>query len=473
MALPRRQFLAGLGAAALGALPARADEPPDVLFVVIDDLNDWVGVLGGHVQARTPRLDRLAARGTLFTNAHCAAPLCNPSRTALLTGRRPSSTGIYANPQPFRPVMPDVVTLPERFARAGWRTYGCGKIFHRGDPGAFEVVRPDACHLPRPGRGWRPPVVPANGLDLRGHFDWGAAASPEDAVQSDARVADQVIAWLREPSRGPRFIACGFFRPHLPWYVPRAWFDAYPLDQVVLPVVRPDDLADVPMAGRRLAKVQDHARIVGSGKWAEAVQAYLASLSFTDAQLGRVLDALDRSPRGARTVVVLCADHGWSLGEKQHWRKSALWEECTRVPLVVVAPGVTRPGSRSARAVNLVDVYPTLVELCGLGSTEGLEGESLVPLLHDPEAPRATPSLTTHERGNHAVRDDRWRYIRYADGSEELYDHAVDPHEWHNRADDPAAAEIKATLARWLPAHDAPSAPRLPDPCDADDVDED
>lgn len=474
MPLPRRRFLQGLGAAALGALApaAGADEPPDVLFVAIDDLNDWVGVLGGHVQARTPNIDRLAARGTLFTNAHCAAPLCNPSRTALLTGRRPSTTGIYQNPQPFRPVMPDVVTLPEAFGRAGWRTQACGKIFHRGDPGAFEVVSPDACTLPRPGKGWRPRRTPANGLDLRGHFDWGRAASDDDATQSDARVADQVIDWLGTPGRGPRFLACGFFRPHLPWYVPGRWFDAYPLRDIVLPVVKPDDLDDVPATGRRLAKIQDHARIVAGDQWAAAVQGYLASLSFADEQLGRVIDALDRSPRAARTVIVLWADHGWSLGEKQHWKKSALWEECTRVPLVVVAPGVTRPGTTSARAVNLLDVYPTLVELCGVPAPDGLEGESLVPLLHDPAAPRPTPSLTTHQRGNHALRDDRWRYIRYADGGEELYDHASDPHEWVNRADDPTAAGPKARLARFLPRTDAPDAPMLPDPCDGEAEDD-
>jgi arylsulfatase A-like enzyme len=274
---------------------------------------------------------------------------------------------------------------------------------------------------------------------------------------SDYRVARFVEQQLGKKHDQPFFLACGFFKPHLPWHVPQKYYDMYPLERVAVPVVEKGDLEDIPEAGRRMARVQTHRALVRQHAWRSAVQGYLAALSFADAMLGRVLDALDASEHRDDTLVVLWSDHGWALGEKFHWKKFALWEECTRVPLVIAGPGIAQ--ARCTRPVGLIDLYPTLADLCGLSAPAGLDGQSLVPLLDDPTAAWARPALTTHGQGNHAIRDERWRYIRYADGSEELYDHAADPNEWRNLALRPDMAETKARLAAFLPKVDNPPAP--------------
>lgn len=437
-----------------GASPRAEDRRPNVLFLAIDDLNDWTGFLGGHPQSKTPNLDRLAARGMSFGRAYCAAPACNPSRAALLTGIRPSTSGVYTNSQPWRPAMPDAVTLPQHFMKAGYEVLGGGKIFH----GSFEDPASWQEYFPRPGDPM-PPGRPVNGIPRTAHFDWGPVDVPDEAM-SDHKVVDWAIDQLDRPHETPLFLAVGLFRPHLPWYAPRRDFDAHPAAEVVLPEVPDDDLADVPRAGRRMAKPEgDHRKVLEHDQWQEAVQGYLASIAFADRQVGRLLDALDRSPIADNTIIVMWGDHGWHLGEKQHWRKFALWEEATRVPFVIAAPGVAEPGSRCERTVSLMDVYPTLIDLCGLPERRELEGASLSPLLRDPTASWDRPALTTHGRKNHAVRSERWRYIRYEDGSEELYDHDLDPNEWRNLADDPEHGEIKAALAASLPMTDAPDAP--------------
>jgi arylsulfatase A-like enzyme len=233
------------------------------------------------------------------------------------------------------------------------------------------------------------------------------------------------------------------------------------LEKIKRPIAPDDDLDDVPAAGRKMARSQtDHRRIVESNNWEKAVRGYLASITFADAQIGRLLDALDKSPAAERTIIVFWGDHGWHLGEKRHWRKFALWEEATRVPLVIVAPGVTKAGGRCERTASLLDLYPTLVELCGLPAKPGLEGKSLKPLLVDPAAAWDRPVVTTHGRGNHAVRSERYRYIRYNDGGEELYDHQLDPLEHKNLADEPKLAQVKRDLAKWLPPADAPDVVR-------------
>ena len=461
--LHRRRFLSGLGSTtaslALGLRAPRArgrSRPPNVLFIIIDDLNDWVGVLRGNSQAKTPNINRLARSGLLFTNAHCAAPLCNASRASLLTGLRPSTTGVYTNHQPLRLAVPDVVTLPQHLRESGYRTFGCGKIFHYGDPQSWDEGSTE-CGRGRPphGQGTVPRTRPASGLSGVGNIDWGPV-DVDDTEMSDARVADQVSAWLAREHDRPFFIGCGFVRPHLPWYVPRQYFDLYDEDEIVTPVAPPDDLDDVPAAGRRMAQVASHQRITQSGNWRAAVHGYLAAVSFADAQIGRVLDALDETGRAQDTLVVMTTDHGWSLGEKSHWTKSALWEECTRVPLILRAPGLDLQGRQCIRPVNLVDLFPTVTELCGVPAREGLDGVSLGPLVDDPRARWTRPSVTTMGPGNHAARDTRWRYIRYEDGSEELYDHAADPNEGTNLALDPGLAGVRRRLAAALPAHDAP-----------------
>ena len=444
-------FVICLASATTAAEPRR----PNVLFVAVDDLNDWVAPLGGHPQAKTPNLDRLARRGVTFTRAYCAAPACNPSRVALLTGVRPGTSGVYHNPQPWRPVMPDAVTLPQHFMANGYHAAAAGKIFHEAfaDPASWHE------HVKTPGGagGGPKPQEPARA----GGIVWGALDAADEQMP-DYRNVSWVIDRLKRYEVGgkPFFLACGLHKPHMPWQVPQKYYDLYPLDQIKLPDVPADDLKDVPPAGVRIARPQgDHANVLRTDQWKQAVQGYLASISFADAQIGRLLDALDASPHRDQTVVVLWGDHGWHLGEKHHWRKFALWEEATRNPLFVVAPGVTKPGTRCDRTVSLMDLYPTLSDLCGLPAPQRQEGVSLRLLLENPSAPWDRPALTTHGRGSHAVRSERFRYICYADGSEELYDHDADPMEWTNLANDPKYVGAKKELAKWLPEKDAPDAP--------------
>ena len=459
--ISRRQFVRAVGAAAVAhALAPNASaqahaKRPNVLFIAIDDLNDWCGCLGGHPDAHTPNIDRLAARGVLFTHAYCAAPACNPSRTALLTGLRPATSGVYLNSQPWRPVLPDAVTLPQHFMANGYRVIGGGKIFHGRykDPASWHE------YLDRP-LDPLPPNRPLSGIGgASSHFDWGPV-DVDDRDMADWKVADWAIEKLQQESEQPFFLAAGFYRPHLPWYVPRKYFDRFPPDKITLPNVKEDDLDDVPPIGRKMAKPDgDHKRVTDTDNWRKAVAAYLASGTFADACVGRVVRALENSHHADNTVIVLWADHGWHLGEKLHWRKFALWEEATRNPLLFVVPGTTQPGGRCERPVSLLDIYPTLVQACGLPSKPGLEGHSLIPLLKDPAAPWDRPALTTHGRNNHALRSERWRYVRYEDATEELYDHTNDPMEWTNLADRLDLQDVKAGLAKWLPKTNAENAP--------------
>jgi len=424
----------------------QAAEKPNVLFIAVDDLNDWTTFLGGYPGVKTPNLDRLARRGTFFTRAYCSAPACNPSRASLLCGVRPSTSGVYYNSNPWRPQMPDAVTLPQHFMAHGYKVHGAGKIFH----GRFKDPQSWHVYMSRPGDP-APKKRPANGIPNTAHFDWGPVDEDDDAM-GDTQVTNFGIEFLGRKHDKPFFLAVGLFRPHLPWYVPRKYFDEYPLGDIVLPKVKADDLDDVPPIGRRMARPEgDHAKVLRYKQWEKAVQGYLASITYTDGQIGRLLDALDKSPYARNTIIVLWADHGWHLGEKLHWRKFTLWEEAGRVPLIFVVPGLTRPETRCERTVSLLDIYPTLADLCGLPIGEHLEGKSLKPLLEDPTAAWDRPVVTTYGRQNHSVRCERWRYIRYSDGTEELYDHQNDPMEWTNLAADPKAAAVKEKLAGWLP----------------------
>lgn len=451
-----------IGSVFLGCMESAAEsadpEPvrPHVLFIAIDDLNDWIGCLGGHPDCRTPNIDRLAARSMLFTRAYCAAPACNPSRAALLTGIRPSTSGVYLNSQPWRPALPRAVTLPQHFSAHGYRSIGGGKIFH----GAYEDDASWQSYFKKAGDP-APPNRPLNGIPNTAHFDWGPLAVADPAMD-DHRVVNWAINELGQTPSQPTFLACGIFRPHLPWFVPQKYFDQFPLDSITLPPFRADDLQDIPPAGVKMANpTGDHRKVVESDNWRRAVQGYLASIAFADAQVGRLLAALDNGPMAGNTIVVLWGDHGWHLGEKSHWRKFALWDEAARVPLLISAPGVTQPGVCD-RTVSLMDLYPTLAELCNLPIGDHLEGRSLCALLRNPRAAWNRPALTTHGRNNHSVRSERWRYIRYADGTEELYDHDSDPQEWTNLASREDLAEVRAELATWLPRVNAPNADAAP-----------
>jgi len=432
---------------------AHAADRPNVLFIAVDDLNDWVSCLGGHPDCKTPNIDRLAARGMLFTRSYCAAPACNPSRASLMTGVRPWTSGVYLNSQPWRPVMPNTVTLPQHFRAHGYEAVGSGKIYHGRyeDPASWnDYLRKGGD--PKPTR-----EVLRSGIDKSGGIVWGVL-DVEDEQMNDYKMADYAIDYLGHEHDKPFFLACGIFRPHMPWQVPRKYYDMYPHDKITLPKTLDTDLDDLPKAGVQMARPQgDHAKMLETGNWRYAVQAYLASIAFADGQIGRVLDALDASDYAQNTIIILWGDHGWHLGEKHHWRKFALWEEATRAPLMIAGPGVA-PGS-CERTVDFMNVYPTLCDMCGIPHAPQLEGVSMYPLLQDPGMSWDRPAVTTHGRGNHAVRSERFRYIRYADGSEELYDHDADPMEWTNLA---GAAEFKAEkqrLAKWVPSEEAPNAP--------------
>lgn len=458
--ITRRSLLAAAPALLLKSAP---QTPPkqNILFVAIDDMNDWIGCLRGHPNTITPNLDRLAASGLNFTSAHCAAPLCNPARVALMTGRRPSSTGVYDNNQPYSgsKALSSVVTLNQHFKNNGYLTLGCGKIYHNtlgafaDNQGWHDYGRAHDRNMRLAGE------RPLAGAAANAHFDWGPTATGDDAML-DFQTADWVSNHLSQKRDQPMFLACGFAKPHLPWYVPKKYFDMHPLDGIQLPLVKEDDLSDVPEIGRKFAAAGgDHARVTKAEAWKKGVQAYLAAITFADAMVGKVLRALETGPHANNTMIVLWSDHGWHLGEKLHWRKFTLWERSTRNILMVRAPGVTKAGTVCGRPVSMMDLYPTLLELTGLPSPGQLEGESLVRWMRDPKAPKKTPALTTYRLGNHAVRSENWRYIRYNDGTEELYDRRKDPNEWTNLAAKPEMASAKAESAQWLPKHNEPNAP--------------
>ncbi|MBE7493779.1 MAG: sulfatase [Verrucomicrobiaceae bacterium] len=433
---------------------AAAQSKPDVLFIAVDDLNDWTSYLGGHPQAKTPNIDRLVARGTAFTNSHCAAPACNPSRAALMSGLRPWQTGIYTNNDPAGGVLKDVVTINRHFLANGYTTLGGGKIYHNHNAEGRTDGWTDWAGL-FPSIGEHEENM--NGLK-RGHFDWGAVNAKTEEM-GDTKATNWAINHLKTaPADKPLFLALGYIKPHLPWYAPKEYFARFPLDEIKLPVTKEGDLDDVPPAGKKMAGPEgDHAATLKGDQWKKAVQAYLATISYLDDQVGRLLDGLDASPRKDKTIIVWWTDHGWHLGEKEHWRKFALWEEATRTSMAIVAPGITKPGSTCAAPVDYTNMYPTLCELTGLPVPEHVKGASLVPLLKDPSAKWDGVAVCTHGKGNHAARDAQWRYIRYADGSEELYDHSKDPYEWTNLAGEVGMSDIKTRLASVLPKEEAPA----------------
>ena len=444
----RRAFLGTMAAA-----PLAAQQKQNVLFISIDDLNDWIGCLGGHPDAKTPNLDRLAARGVLFTNSHCNAPLCNPSRASIMTGIRPSTSGVYDNGQPWRksPVLANAVTVTQHFRNNGYSVFGGGKIYHTAYPDAasWDYYFPD--QKKNKPDDVRPEKVPANGIDETGNFDWGPVSVSDDEM-GDAKVVSWATGELKKSHSKPFFLACGIYRPHLPWYVPPKYFDMFPKGNLAMPRVKDDDLSDIPPIGVKWAKADgDHASVLKSGKYRDAVQAYLACIAYADSCVGKLLDALDASAHAKNTIIVLWSDHGWHLGEKLHWRKFSLWEEATHNVMMMAAPGMTKPGGRCSRSVSLIDVYPTLCDLAGIPVRSELEGVSLRPLLRDPKAAWDRPAICTYFRNNHSVRSERWRYIRYSDGGEELYDRNADPQEWTNLAAKAEYGVVKQELSRWLP----------------------
>ena len=444
-------------AAVLSACSGESPTQPNVLFLSVDDMNDWVGALGYEV-AKTPHIDRLSARGTLFTNAHAPSPKCNPSRTAILSGLRPSTTGVYVNGEWWKPNLPNVVMLPRYFKDNGYYAAGGGKVFHH-TPGFnppdswdeyFDLVtdlKTDDFLI-----SYRQPRhIPS--------FDWGPL-DKTDMEMGDGATVRWAEEFLARDHDDPFFLAVGLFQPHLPFYAPRAWYDSVTPEDAPVPLDKPGDLDDVPAPGHKLAnyRVADLELIVEHDDMGDVVRSYTAGIRHADALVGRVLDALDQSAYAQNTIVMFWSDHGYHFGEKHHLTKDTLWERSSHVPLAIIAPGVTTPGGRSSRPVSLIDLYPTLVDLCGLPVRNDLEGVSLRPLLQDPGAEWERPAVMTFRRNNHAVRSERYRYIRYASGEEEFYDHSADPEEWTNLASDPANADLIAWHAQWLPKVNVPQA---------------
>lgn len=444
---------------------SNSTQHPNILFIAIDDMNDWVGVLGGHPQAYTPHIDQLAERGVLFTNAHTPAPACSPCRNALLYGKEPSRTGLY----PFydRGKMDSRFfaqnkSLMQRFMQHGYGVYGAGKV-HHGEMGeesitqfvpqeytenhnAFLRTLPDPVVDSLDGVGkktfgkmcGRPSLSP-----LEDHIDYNISTFGEEVLQ---RTHEQ-----------PFFLALGFIKPHLPFVAPKQYFDLFPLDSIQSPPIKDDDLADIPWAGRSNANLNDDYRYRSREEWPAWIRAYLACNAYTDDNVGRVIQALDASPYKDNTIIVLWSDHGYHFGEKRSHRKFSLWEEATRVPLIIIDPRYpTSAGKRCATPVSLIDLFPTLLESTGIAIPNDTDGSNLSPLLADPSSVDAEPALTTWGRGNYSLRSSRWRYTRYFDGTEEFYDHQSDPNEWTNLAAQEAYQSEKERLQAFFPQAEAP-----------------
>ncbi len=443
---------------------AAEDQKPDVVFIIVDDLNDWIGAMGGHPQSVTPHLDALAAEGTLFTNAHCNAPQCGPSRASFLSGLYPKSTGKYFNStsrpdffkdQPMQGITsktPPVSShiFHRQFKENGYRVVTGGKVAHGAG------IKPKDVHESFK----RPADVKGQWTDDKKNL-WGEDGPHHhpDSATGDHKVATWAIEQWNEVTDQPLLMTVGFYRPHRPFNAPKAYFDKFPLESIQLPEIPEfDDLADLPEYGIELAHSNAHKYLFtphtvhqqilhlgGEQEWKYMIQSYLACINYVDTQIGLFLESLKQNPRGRDTVIVLTSDHGWNLGEKEHWCKAAIWRDTTRVPFIVVCPGVTTAGTENSQPISHVDIYPSLCDFAGIPKPQHLEGRSILPLLKDPTAKRDAAYLS-YGPENTAVQTERYRYINYEDGSGELYDHHKDPNEWTNLSEDPEYQSIKNKL---------------------------
>jgi len=488
--IPRRQFLkvAGMSSVALCfpfcSTQKLNHQKPNVLFVSVDDLNNWTEPLGGHPQAQTPNLQKFANQSVNFTNAYCTSPSCNPSRTALLTGKHPHVTGLYTNPQIWRHVLPDEVTLPEYFRQAGYWVGGAGKIFHNNmpDPRSWDEYFPSKIkHMPEyylPAydstsnskyftktdneiREDDPKGVTFNmPVFKRMYVAFDFEPLPFETNQTgDYSSVKWVSDQFKKEHDKPFFLACGLYRPHLPWYVPQEFYNKFPLDEVQLPKIYVEDWNDLPDAAKKTAsRGAYHKHVIEARLWKNAVQGYLASINYADYLVGQLLQELEDSEYANNTIVVIYSDHGWQLGEKQHWRKFALWENVINTVLMIRVPegamGLPSGGQNGSichQNVSLVDLFPTLTELCGLNPKEGITGHNLVPLLKSPSRKWNHPVITSLGDNHYSIIKDVWHYINYDDSEEELYNLDEDPEEWSNLAGDDSYNNIKKQLKEIIP----------------------
>lgn len=431
-------------------------ERPNVVFIVIDDMNDWTTLYDPDYPIRTPNLEALAERGVFFSRAYATAPACNPSRVSVMTGTYPHKTGVYGNRSDWRRALPEKKTVQQYFGERGYYVGGSGKIFHHHlnwalhDNDSFHEFLLMKINEPYP-------PEKLNGLEWYGtrNTDWGAWP-PRIEETPDFKTAEYARRFLEREHEAPFFLNVGIYKPHSPFFAPQEFIDLYPLESLQMPEVRREGWEYSSGAEQLLARAawfwRGMKRALEENPLAhrEFVQAYMAASTFADAMLGRVIGALDESPYRDNTIVVVWSDHGFHIGEKEHIEKFALWEKTTRVPLIVVAPGLTSPGTVVDRPVDLTALYPTLIDLAGLEPVNSLHGHSLKPLFSDPTA-EFPPALMTRSEGNHAIRKDEWRYIEYADGSFELYNLGDDPYEWRNLAGDPNHSEIIEELRGFIP----------------------
>lgn len=461
------RMLAQLGAALFFVTAAshsvQATEPAtkrcNVLFIVSDDLCNQLGTYG-HSVVKTPNLDRLAARGLRFDRAYCQWPLCGPSRASIMTGLRPDQTGVHENQTHFRTNLPDHVTLPQLFKQHGYRVARVGKIYHYGVPsqiGTDGLDDPPSWHHVVNPRGRdkddEPRMFAVIPGSLGGGLSWHISEGV-DEEQTDGIAAAEAVKLLEAYQHTPFFLAVGFYRPHTPFVAPKKYFDMYPIEKIRLPA-QPESYENVPRLARHFYR--GHNQLSNENR-RDAIQAYYAATTFMDAQLGKVLDAVERLGLDRNTVIVFTSDHGYHLYEHGLWHKRSLFEESARVPLIIAVPGMKAKGRACPRVVELVDLYPTLADLCALKLPATLPGISLKPQLDDPLAPTKTAALTQVRRGKnldgYSIRTERYRYTEWDGGRAgvELYDHDTDPHELVNLASDPnhaaTAAQLKSLLNR-------------------------
>jgi len=438
--------------------------PPNILFIAVDDMNDWTTLFDPRNPIKTPNLERLAARGTFFERAYAASPACSPSRAALMTGIRPHRSGVYSNASDWRDSrVQGFVILQKLFKDEGYFVGGAGKIFHHHDNWRFHDN--SAFHEFLMMRINEPyPAEKISGSSSYGSIntDWGPWP-PSEEETADFRTVSYAEQFLKREHSGPFFLNVGIYKPHSPFYAPQPYFDRYPLNELVMPDRLPDDTRDVPAGARAMLGPTDwfwsgmeELEAEKPGSYRSFVQAYQSVSGYADTMIGRVLDALDASPYRDNTIIVLWSDHGFQLGEKDRIEKFALWEKATRVPYIIVLPGSSDDGRRISEPVDLMTVYPTLVDLAGLEGPSVVDGVSLKPLLMGKQQ-TLPPALMTYLEGNHAVRKGEWRYIQYADGSEELYNVAADPGEHTNLAEQSDKSEILEMLRAYIPLENAPA----------------
>jgi uncharacterized sulfatase len=455
-----RSSLFGLLLMCVSSAAFAAADKPNVLFIAVDDMNNDLGTYGNSV-IKSPAIDALATRGLRFDRAYCQFPFCGPSRASVMTGLRPDRTRVFDLKYNFRQELPDVVTLPQLFMRHGYYTARVGKIYHYSNPGGIgtsglddpaswhRVVNPagrDKTELESKVTNYTPDIPSGLGAALAFYAD----PDGRDEEHTDGLVATEAIKIMEAHRDRPFFLGVGFYKPHCPYIAPQRYFDLYPLEKITLPDEPPGHLERVPESALRSTSPRPTMGITPAQAH-EVKRAYYATISFVDAQIGRVLAALERLGLAEKTIVVFWSDHGYHLGEHGMWHKKSLFEESARVPLIIAAPGVGVRGRASSRTVELIDLYPTLAALAGLAPPAELQGANLVPLLENPLAPWARAAYSQVQPGafpGWSVRTERWRYTEWDGGKRgaELYDHDRDPREYENLANDPKFAGVVAEM---------------------------